>query len=713
MENLKINIFDSISSSNNSNVSLFHGKNSEVFPYIKYLNELFSSEKCYVYNSSVACLPTESFFVAKQLVYQQFNKLDQDSELLTKYKKPLCYLMPWLKDENDLYKNVTLGLDVPEEQNPTSFTLSFVYQVINGIINFLLESAKILSEKEKVAFVFSDIDQTDFSSMRFIEQLAKRANQGGFYLIGIYSAESLPEKYTSLSRLESKSIKEVRFRNAAEMMVSNSEGFEINAIKSQGYSQKDLASRFAELLDSQEINKKTAESFKEAAIFSKKNACYEETIYYVDILIDKYWGFFDNNIKAKLLRLKGVSHVLLKQNKIALECLEESIKLSSDRYFNSKVCYIIGSFITKHIDEALGQKWLDRGFSYIEGLDDKQAVMERLWLNNSRALYYFKNNEYDRAIQIEMDNIKEFNLAFDKNEHVLTHAILNYNTAYALQDRGNLVEALSYIDKAIQLVPSHLDLYNNKANILQMMGRYEESVYYYEMVKEEGLPKDEVYVNCGNAKVSLGKWEEALDDYNYSLFINPGNYNAWNLRGYLHYLKENYYEAISDFTESLKINPRFIPALLNRALAYEGIGQSDNALMDYYIIEETNKRTLELYVNRSALYQKSGKLKEAIRDLKVAIELWPNQAEPYVNLAIVYNEQGNFIDAKNMLEKAVKLEENNPWIYFNKAYIHKVLKEYQEAKEDIEKALLLDPHEIEFSTFLQEVNEILKHQVSS
>ncbi|MFD5853657.1 tetratricopeptide repeat protein [Cytobacillus pseudoceanisediminis] len=712
MENLKKRLLDSVFLSNESNVFLLNGNIAQTVQLLNQLNESLLLEKCYVYNTSSACLPTESFYAAKQLVYQQLDKLEpQHSNLLVKYKKPLFYLMPWLKDENDLFKDVSLGLEIPQEQNPTSFTLSFVYQVINGIINFLLESARLQSKNDKVVFIFSNIDKTDFSSIRFIEQLSKRANQANFYLVGSYSEEFLPEKYSTLSKLKAISCEDIQSQCERQLNLEVKYP-ERDSIQRHSYHEKDLSTKYANLLSLQEDSKEMAESFKEAAFFSKRNACYEEAIYYVDILMDKYWGFFDDNRKAKLLRLKGVSHVLLKQNDIAMKCLEESINLSNDRYFKAKVCYIIGSFITKHIDEQLGQEWLDKGFSHIEGLKDKQAVTERLWLNNSRALYYFKNREYDRAIQIEKDNIKEFNLTFDSSEHLMTHAILNYNTAYALQDRGNYDEALSYINKAIDLVPSHLDLYNNKANILQAMGRYEEAVHYYDRVKEEGLPKDEVYLNCGNAKASLNIWDEALDDYNYSLFINPENITTWNSRGYLYYLTGDYFKAITDFEQSLKINPKYIPALLNRALAYEAVGHFNNALNDYRIIEEKNTSTIELYVNRASLYQKIGMLAESRADLKKAIELKPNQAEAYVNLAIVYNEEGNLLEAKNMLIKAVMFETNNPWIYFNKAYIHKALEEYNEAKSEIEIALKISPNEEEFSDLLIEINELL-HQVGT
>ncbi|MGR3765980.1 tetratricopeptide repeat protein [Rossellomorea sp. NS-SX7] len=715
MENL-IGNYSNLFSTRESNVSLMKGDSTEILPFMEHLKESFLLDKQYVYSTSGVCLPTESFYIAKQLVYQQLEKLDlKQSPLVSKYRKPLYYLMPWLQEESEMFKGVSLGLEIPQEQNPTSFTLSFVYQVINGIINFLLETAKELGNTEKVVFMFSDIDKTDFSSIRFIEQLAKRSKQANFYLVGSYSLDQLPEKYLTLSSIKSYSMADIQSKYASGTFTFTHTAKDSHPEHSQQplkHHNKDLAAHYANLLLSQDISKETAESFKEAAIYSKRNACYDETIYYTDILIHKYWDYFDDSSKARLLRLKGVSHVLLKQNDIAMECLKESIKHSNDRYFNAKVCYIIGSFVTKHIDEILGQEWLDKGFSYIEGLYDKQAVMERLWLNNSRALYYFKNKEYDRAIQIEKDNIKVFQLTFDQNEHVMTHAILQYNTAYALQDRGHFDEALSYMEKSLHLVPSHLDLYNNQANMLQTMGRYEEAIHYYEKVKEEGLPKDEVYLNCGNAKASLGHWGEALKDYEYSLFINPDNSNTWNSRGYLYYLTGNNVKAIEDFTQALKIRPQFIPALLNRALAYEATEQNTMSLNDYHTIENLNQNIIEVYVNRASLYQRIGMLKEAKEDLRNAIGIKPNQAEPYVNLAIVHNEEGNYIEAKKLLEKAVTLDSKNPWFYFNKAYIHKVLNEYQEAKVEIDNALKLSPNEEEFNNFLIEIIEAL-NQVSS
>lgn len=699
----------------------------------------------YVFEISCKSLNTDSYSFVKRLISPYIKLLENDNpSLLVKYKQSLCLLMPYLRDYS-LFENVILGLDVPREENPTSFTMSFITSMLNGIINFLLEVPKHYAKDKQVMFILKDIDESDFSSIQLINRLILRSSVGSYHILlssskkafltdkslkfnmrysfktpTVSSGEDTDVCQNTLSLKDREEIlseyiktcgtqKEDALSSLVYMNSTNEQKVkyhqqQINFLNEE---EKDLTSKYAKLIYHLEaINDgKIVETLEKAAYHSRISGYYNEAVYYVSLCQRKYWGNYTPAQQAQLLRIKGVGHIRLKENSQALESLKQSLRLSNDPYFKARLCYTIGSFVIKHDDNHLGPAWLEKGFAQLQGIKNEEATLERLWLNNSMALIKYKNHDYEDAIRIEKENLLIFKKTFKSKKHAVTHAILHYNTAYVLQDSGKLEEAINHINQGIQLVPSNLDLYNNKANMLQLMGKYEEAISYYNKVKDVGYPKVEVYINCGNAYVNLRRLDLALKDFNFAIQLTPENPNTWNSRGHLKYLQEQYDSAITDFSRALEIDQNFISARINRANVYAELGKKDEALLDYKHAEKIAPHLVEIYINRASILQESGDWKNAKKDLEYALELGniTNRAYIYVNLAVIARHNNELQKAKGYLELAVSHNSSDPWIRFNKAHLHMALKEIPLAKSEISKALEISPDTKEFHEFKKEI----------
>jgi tetratricopeptide (TPR) repeat protein len=702
----------------------------------------------FVYEISCKSLITDSYSFVKRLISPYIKLLENDNpSLLVKYKQSLCLLMPYLR-ENSLFENVILGLDVPREENPTSFTMSFITSMLNGIINFLLEVPRHYAKDKQVLFILKDIDKCDFSSVQLINRLVLRSSVSSYHILLSSSKKDLLTdkrlKFTMRYSFNTPTVPSKKDMNVCQKTLSLKEREEIlseyiktcgiqeeealssfvykNAtneqkikyhrqqIKFLNEEEKDLTSKYAKLIYHLEaINEgKIEETLEEAAYHSRISGYYNEAVYYVSRCQRNYWENYTPAKQAKLLRIKGVGHIRLKENSQALESLKESLKLANDPYFKARLCYTIGSFVIKHDDNNLGPAWLEKGFAQLRGIKNEKATLERLWLNNSMALIKYRNHDYEDAIRIEKENLLIFKKTFNSKKHAVTHAILHYNTAYVLQDSGELEEAINHINEGIQLVPSNLDLYNNKGNILQLMGKYEEAITYYNKVKNEGYPKVEVYINCGNAYVNKGRLDLALKDFNFAIRLTPEHPNTWNARGHLKHLQEQYDSAITDFSRALEIEQNFIPARINRANAFAELGKKDEALSDYKHAEEIAPHLVEIYINRASIFQESGDWQRAKKDLEFALELSnsTNRAYIYVNLAVIASHNNELQKAKEYLELAISHNSSDPWIRFNKAHLHMELKEIAYANSEISKALEISPDTKEFHELKKEISSI-------
>jgi tetratricopeptide (TPR) repeat protein len=701
----------------------------------------------FIYEISCKSLLTDSYSFVKKLISPYITLLEKDHpSLLVKYKQSLCLLMPYLR-EKKLFEDVTLGLDVPREENPTSFTMSFIVSMLNGIINFLLEIPNLYANRKPVIFILKDINECDYSSIQLIKRLIIRSSVCSYYVVLTSSRQDVfnqgelkfnreylfnPISYTLGTDINTQ-LHKLDFKEKNEILKGYIESCGINDedglysavyqdadedLKSKYHqeqvtllnkNEKDLSSKYAKLLFHMEAlnDDKIVELLEDAAYHCRISGYYNEAVHYVTHSQNHYWSAYDDQQKAKLLRIKGVGHIRLKENLEALESLEESLRLAVDPYFKARLCYTIGSFVIKHEAEKFGPKWLDRGFEQIKGLENEKATLERLWLNNSRALIKYREKSYEEAIRIEEENLNKFQETFRGREHAVTHAILHYNTAYVLQDFGRLNEAIDHIDEGIRLVSSNLDLYNNKANILQQMGRYNEAVSYYNRVKNEGYPKVEVYINLGNAYLKLGKYQEAWDHYNYAVKLSPDNPNTWNARGHLLYVKGKFKEAINDFSTALDLDPTFISALINRANTFAELEKKAEAISDYNFAEKIAPNRVEIFVNRGAIFQEMGDWQKAKEDLEYALELAPsyNAAYIFVNLAVIYSQENQLLKAKEYIQQAVTQNSSDPWIKFNKAHLHIQLKEWDSAYSEINKALEISPTNKEFIDLRKEIKE--------
>ncbi|MGR3765969.1 tetratricopeptide repeat protein [Rossellomorea sp. NS-SX7] len=687
----------------------------------------------FIYEISCKSLLTDSYSFVKKLISPYITSLEKENpSLLVKYKQSLCLLMPYLR-EKKLFEDVILGLDVPREENPTSFTMSFIVSMLNGIINFLLEISSHYAEHKPVVFILKDIDQCDYSSLQLIKRLIIRSSVCSYYVIltsskhGLFKEKEVKfnrkflintASYSLVKDMETQ-LQELDHHERSDFLKCYIESCGVNdgnglysAVYHEAaenikfkYHQKqitslhdhelDMSSKYAKLLFHMEAinDEKVAELLEDAAYYCRISGYYNEAVHYVSHSQSHYWSSYDNQQKAKLLRIKGVGHIRLKENADALDSLEESLRLAKDPYFKARLCYTIGSFVIKHEAEMFGPKWLDRGFDQIQGLENEKATLERLWLNNSKALIKYRERNYEEAIKIEEENLNKFKETFNGQEHAVTHAILHYNTAYVLQDSGRLKEALNHIDEGIGLVPSNLDLYNNKANILQQMGKFQEAIPYYNRVKNDGYPKVEVYINLGNAYMKSGEFDKALENYNYAVKLAPDNPHTWNARGHLGYVKGTFQEAISDFSNALDIDPTFISALINRANTFAELGKNTEAIADYGSAENSAPNRVEIFVNRGAIFQEAGEWKKAKQDLEHALNLAPSQnlAYIYANLAVIYSQENKLQQAKEYIEQAVAQNPSDPWIKYNKAHLHIQLKEWDSAYSEIKKALEISP----------------------
>lgn len=128
-------------------------------------------------------------------------------------------------------------------------------------------------------------------------------------------------------------------------------------------------------------------------------------------------------------------------------------------------------------------------------------------------------------------------------------AAVNFFKGIKHANKGQMIEAYSYLSKAIKIDPEFDDAYYERGSV--------------------------------NGRMNL--YEKAITDFTKASELNPDDAAAFNNRG-LAYAKgfNDYERAIADFTTAIEVNPQFAEAYENRGIAFmKQEGNKDKACSDW------------------------------------------------------------------------------------------------------------------------------------
>jgi putative GTP pyrophosphokinase len=113
--------------------------------------------------------------------------------------------------------------------------------------------------------------------------------------------------------------------------------------------------------------------------------------------------------------------------------------------------------------------------------------------------------------------------------------------------------------------------------------QFSQAISFYSRILEMN-PDDSVaaliYKHRGMANFAQSQYQDAIDDFSYSLELDPGSYKAAYYRGIVKAVQSRYADAVDDFTLSLDIHPYQPFCLYRRGQAYYHLEDYPQALSD-------------------------------------------------------------------------------------------------------------------------------------
>ena len=281
------------------------------------------------------------------------------------------------------------------------------------------------------------------------------------------------------------------------------------------------------------------------------------------------------------------------------------------------------------------------------------------------------------------------------NEFTDLHKALEFDPKFAephyslglwhLQE-GKATEALSWLDRAIELNPRHARALVAKGFIKEAIGEHRQARQTFEAaeridptvlpfrkvltdrmqgpwrvrlgelhkVEEEAAPAS-LFIERGTLLGKAGRLNEALAIFNEGLERYPDDAGLWSSRGTAHSARGDTRAAIADFEHAIDLDPSDVVSWYNIGNLLLKSGRVREAIARYDEVIRLDPDGAQAHSNRGSCWQYLDDLVKAERDFRRAIELQPLLPQPHYGLGGIEVARGEFSAALAHFERAAKL----------------------------------------------------------
>jgi len=317
----------------------------------------------------------------------------------------------------------------------------------------------------------------------------------------------------------------------------------------------------------------------------------------------------------------------------------------------------------------------------METLAQSQTHLERSQTWFYQGLQQAKKGElseaitsYDKAIEI---NPRSYEYWFNRGL-----------TLFYLSD---FAKAIASYDKAIEMKPNFYKGWYNRGIAQGELGRFEDAIVSFNKVIEIKFDYHQAWSSRGMALLKLGYLEDAISSYDQALLLQPQNQENWYYRGIAMAIALLTHDAIASYEKAIEIQTDFHLAWYNRGVELSKLERFEDAIASYQQALEINPDEYEGWYALGSAQEKLGQYEEAIRSYNYALQLNPDFHEVLIDKGVVLSSLGRWHDAISSWKKALEKRPDLYLAWFNQAAALENLGRREEAVTCYEKAVEINP----------------------
>ena len=301
---------------------------------------------------------------------------------------------------------------------------------------------------------------------------------------------------------------------------------------------------------------------------------------------------------------------------------------------------------------------------------------------------------------VEMHISGEFDLADQLYASVIKlqphHADANHNMGLLKADMGQDLEALPYLQIALQADTSIAQFWLSYIRALIKLDRVDEAARILNLATESGVQGEE-FLELHQKLNELTSLVEAVKSQTASLNQpnpNPGSQSP--SQGAINHLLNLYNQGqLSAAVEQARALVEQYPSAFIvwniLGAANKGLGQVDEAAEAFQKVTELNPNYADGFNNLGVTLKEQGRLNVAIEAYNKAITLKPGYAEAYFGMGNALQDKGNLEEAIEAYKKAHSLRPDYAESYYNMGNALHDQGKLKEAIDAYKKALSITP----------------------
>ncbi len=303
------------------------------------------------------------------------------------------------------------------------------------------------------------------------------------------------------------------------------------------------------------------------------------------------------------------------------------------------------------------------------------------------AMIYIEFSQIENAIEIMQEALKNENLEFDYSCFYILA------TAYMLKkDQKN---ASIYLEKALALNPSHIQIMNSLAVCYMNLEQDKKALELLNSALEVNEKNSLTLYNLGVYFENKENFKSALEYFKKSYDLEPSVSMLSSMANCA--MKAQDFTLASNLYKSLIVTyPNNSQYRISYIEALEAQQEYKEALMNVNLLLAVDEKNVELAKKKGSYLRKLNYFDEAISVFDGLLKRGKVDIEVYYNLAFCYVELEDNDKAQEMFKKCITLEPNNPYAHKDLGVLYLKMNAYDWALDEIEQAIKLEDDIAEF-----------------
>ena len=284
------------------------------------------------------------------------------------------------------------------------------------------------------------------------------------------------------------------------------------------------------------------------------------------------------------------------------------------------------------------------------------------------------------------------------------------NRGNILLARGEAEDALDAYQRALELEPDYAAAHYNSGNAHAHLNHHDAACAAYEKAIQLKPDFTDAHVALGCTLEELGRRDEAADSYRGALELDPDYAEVHCNLGRMLLAPGRQDEAIACFQRSLELRPDNVEVLLILGTAQKARGRLEAAQSTLLRAHEVSPENMEILTHLGDTCLELEQADRALVCYQKAVEIDPSNAVAYNNMGNVYFNSGQFAEAETSYRRAVELRPDFSAAHGNLGCVMKDIGQPLESLKSLRRALEIAPEDLTVRSNLLFIGHLLEDQ---